>query len=157
MTVWLKVFLDEHRDPPVRRAWCASKTTMVMEIQWNIFWRYGLSVGTRREEDKWPIAKAIPSNGPRGHPGIYMGNIPPTYYNDYWLWKRCSCCDYPPSYDRPRCVCPWNVCYACFDMVRIRVSEVIQQTLARFLLEPLLCGDTRIQIYGLLYRLMLKK
>jgi hypothetical protein len=85
-----------------------------------------------------------------------MGKIPPTYYNDLWRWPHCYCCGREPSYDHLWCVGSDNVCYACFDLVRFHVAEMIRETLPRLLLDTFLPRDVRLHIHGLLYRLMLQ-
>lgn len=170
---WLTVFLDEHsvsqRRVQCQRCNCSipdctEHATFQQYLAYHIdqslrgvICLYGESIGTHREEEKWPIAEPKRrSNGSAGHLGIYMGKIPRHYFNGFWFWPRCSHCDCEPSCDRLRRVGPYIICYACFDRVRFHVAFLIRETFSRFLLGTMLPpSDIRYAIYGLLYRLML--
>lgn len=161
MSGWVTQFLEEHCVEP----WIIqSKYYCNQHNQVNPFcskclntaiYHYGMRIGRRWEEIHWPIAIPLPCRGPRGHMGIYAGRIPPDAYNDEWIWPACTCCGYHQSYDRLRYVGPCTICYACFDLVRVRVAEIIRATLRRFILRDLLPSDVLYSVYGLLYRLML--
>ena len=115
---------------------------------------YGVHLGRMREECDWPIVDATPKG--KDPSGFFMTIWGSGTGDDRLNWPRCRFCFLPPSYDRLRRVGCENVCYACFDVMRYRVAQIIRATLGRFLLGQFLPTDVTLRIYNLLYCLMLK-
>ena len=156
MTAWLGAFLDEHAVSQQRIA-CDCDRRGEFDCVRHHFFRptveqfpervrglirdYGACVGSRREEDQWPIVKASLS-----------------YHNDRWRWPHCDWCGIKSSScDKMRWVGDHRLCYACFDKVRFHAAGLIRATLHRFALDAFLPGDVRCLIYWNLYCLMLRQ